>query len=880
MSEGVLKDLNHKVKTVPDLIRFISNTAPGKDGTKNNSYPNFSLLLGSGVSVTSGIRSGGQLIKFWKEQIKKEVETSENRIIDDIDAYLRGCSWFDSSNEYSSLFENRFDLQRQRRIFVEKEVAEKSPSIGYAYLISLVNNGWFNTIFTTNFDDLINESFYRFSKRRPVVCAHDSSISAVTITSDRPKIIKLHGDYLFDNIKATLRETESLEVNMQQKFREFAKNGGLIVVGYSGQDRSIMDILTVLVSQPDYFKNGVYWCVRKNEVDNICSELKKFLWRDRVYLVPIEGFDELMAEMSEVLNEGALPISNELLSREHHDEIVRALTSNPFITNSASPILKKVCKQLNDSVEKNLVEDYMRFINHQRAANKQNTPRDSEPILKSNLPEATEKEKAQIQEWSSEVYIAGHRQKVQSELASMDIMSLPDTEYKLEILSLYMEITDDLSDDLIKLYHDELIRLNPKKQVFYMAAASRSDRYSQKLKYLKLAIQAFPNDYFVYNKYTECLVDFRRGFSYEEGIEDTDEALEDAIRKSIELNQRLSNSIWVTKARWIVQKYKYNRQQRETESEKVIRELEETHFYHPNMLEILNIFEDKSLDEQYFRRYIEFYKEADNLEFLERCYISFIEWLQDNKKFADVKKVVEEYETIVEPSKRFLRTKARFYERYTLYEESLKIIEGLRQTTDDRIAKIRLFAKLGRKDDLENYYQTIRKPSDSVKMAYYDGLGQYEKVVEFYRNKVKNKEYMTMNDISMYSYSLLQIKDYQNCYDFLSHYYAKPETCEAFIIVNYLMAKKFRSGNTSVESEVKKKIIERAFIQFSDEVMAAGYSLIHDKNNMMKYIKKKLDRNPDFIYFCKTWPVLKITLVDKDYLELEKYIQKMNLSIN
>ena len=169
MSEGVLKDLNHKVKTVPDLIRFISNTAPGKDGTKNNSYPNFSLLLGSGVSVTSGIRSGGQLIKFWKEQIKKEVETSENRIIDDIDAYLRGCSWFDSSNEYSSLFENRFDLQRQRRIFVEKEVAEKSPSIGYAYLISLVNNGWFNTIFTTNFDDLINESFYRFSKRRPVV---------------------------------------------------------------------------------------------------------------------------------------------------------------------------------------------------------------------------------------------------------------------------------------------------------------------------------------------------------------------------------------------------------------------------------------------------------------------------------------------------------------------------------------------------------------------------------------------------------------------------------------------------------------------------------------------------------------------------------------
>ena len=873
MGDGILKDLNHKVKTVSDLIRFISNTTPGRDGVQNSAYPNFSLLLGSGASVTSGIRSGGQLIRDWKEEIKKETGCP------DIEEYLKSRSWFDSANEYASLFENRFDLQRQRRIFVEKEVAEKSPSIGYAYLVSLVNNGWFNTVFTTNFDDLINESFYRFSKRRPIVCAHDSSISAVTITSDRPKIIKLHGDYLFDNIKATLRETESLEVNMQMKIREFAKNGGLIVIGYSGQDRSIMDILTVLISQPDYFKNGVYWCVREGDLDGIGSELKKFLWRDRVYLVTIDGFDELMAEMNEVLNDGALPIRNELLSKEHHDEIVRGLTTNPYIANTHSDILKKACKQLGDNVEKNLVEDYMQYVNHKRAANKQNEPRDSEPHYKTELPAITDKEKAQVQEWSTEVYIAGHRQKVLNELASIDILSLPDTQYKLEVLGLYMEITKDLSDELIKQYHDELIHLNPKNQVYYIAAASRSEKYSQKLDYLNRAIKAFPNDYFVYNQYVECLIDYKREYSSDNDVKDTDDNLEKAIEKSIELNRRLTNGIWISKARWLMHKYKHSKAEKEKKCNEMIEELEEMHFYHPNMLEILNVCESPKLNETYFQQYIEFYKDADNLDFLERCYISFLEWLQNNKKFESIKKVIDDFESFVTPSNRYCRSKVRLFERYGLYSEALKNLEGLQLTQDDRITKIRLLAKLERIDDLETFFNSIKKPSDAITIAYYDGTEKYDKIVGFYKEKVKNKEFMTLNDISMYSYSLLQIKDYQGCYDYLTHYYSNPETCEAFIIVNYLMAKKLKSGKSSIDADVKKKILEHPYIQFGDEVMAAGYSLIQERNNMIKYIKMELDKNPDFMYCCKTWPVLRLTLTEKDYAELNRYIQKMNICI-
>ena len=88
-----------------------------------------------------------------------------------------------------------------------------------------------------------------------MVCAHDSSVNSITVTSKRPQIIKLHGDYLFEDIKATLRETESLEENMKQKFIEFCKDYGLIVIGYNGSDRSILDTFDYLLKKDDYLKN-------------------------------------------------------------------------------------------------------------------------------------------------------------------------------------------------------------------------------------------------------------------------------------------------------------------------------------------------------------------------------------------------------------------------------------------------------------------------------------------------------------------------------------------------------------------------------------------------------------------------------------------------
>lgn len=334
------QQLPTKERSVSDLIRYVR--------TRADDNSNYSLLLGAGCSITSGVRSASTLVSLWRTEIIEATKGSSAiraMSIEEQREFLKvhHSDWYDPNREYSSLFERRYDLQRQRRMFVESEVATAFPSIGYAYLTSLVTSGYFRTLFTTNFDDLLNEAFYSFSSERPIVCAHDSSITSVTVTSKRPKVIKLHGDYLFDDLKATVRETETLEGNMKAKFAEFAKEAGIIVVGYSGSDRSIMDIFSSLLKSDDYLRGGVYWCLRQDS--DVPEDLRRLFWRDRAYFVRIEGFDELFAELFSTINPtDCIPSTLSAVARP--SAVVDRLLASPHTIPETTDTLKRAKKKL------------------------------------------------------------------------------------------------------------------------------------------------------------------------------------------------------------------------------------------------------------------------------------------------------------------------------------------------------------------------------------------------------------------------------------------------------------------------------------------------------------------------------------------------------
>jgi len=305
-----------------------------------NNTPNFALLVGGGASISSGVKPTSQMIAEWRQQLHRQSGSTDN-----FDEWLKTQDWYGDEEEYSILFGKLYDQRSQRRIYVEECVKDAKPSWGYIYLANIVAHNYFNVVFTPNFDDLLNEACFMYANCRPMVCAHDSAVADIRVTSLRPKIIKLHGDFLYDSIKNTIGETVSLEKNMQDKFMQFAREYGLVVIGYGGSDRSIMDILDMMVRSEGYLPHGLYWCIHKGS--KVSKKLDRLLRRERVYLVEIDGFDEFMAELHKEL-ELALPDAVRDPYKATTDRLNRFIVSNK---DSAHPVIKKDVTELEHQIK-------------------------------------------------------------------------------------------------------------------------------------------------------------------------------------------------------------------------------------------------------------------------------------------------------------------------------------------------------------------------------------------------------------------------------------------------------------------------------------------------------------------------------------------------
>ncbi|MCU1128416.1 SIR2 family protein [Stenotrophomonas maltophilia] len=519
MSVSVLQQLEGKRRSYEDLSRFM--------GAHTGGVPNYALLLGAGCSVSSGVRSAAELTEIWRQEVFKRHWPNEVYEPEVAKTNLTKSSggWYNPIREYSSLFEKNFDLPRQRRIFVETEVSGKSPNLGYAYLMRLVDKGFLNTIFTTNFDDLVNEAFFQFSDTRPMLCAHDSSISSITITSKRPKVIKLHGDYLFDDIKSTVRETESLEENTRKKFIEFGREFGLVVVGYSGGDRSIMDVLHYLLRSEDYFKHGIYWCLRKG--DEPGDELLKLLWRERVYFVEIDGFDEVMASLHNDLIGDSLPIDTSLITKKPKS-IIERFCESKFLMNSSSEFIKRDLEKLRKMNEREEVLGIFRGLKKEDSEDSSDSLDDREFVTTMDVKRMIERG-----EFSSA-----------RERVSRELKSSPSRRFREDLLDLRV-IIEDVSgnvDGAISAI-DEMISADPKDANLFVRKTLLIGNHEERMLILDIAEEIDSFDVDVHSRRLQCLSE---KYSLSGGA-DKDliyKEIKKVIHKSLDCDPGPKNPIW------------------------------------------------------------------------------------------------------------------------------------------------------------------------------------------------------------------------------------------------------------------------------------------------------------------------------------------------
>ncbi|MDQ3802061.1 MAG: tetratricopeptide repeat protein [Acidobacteriota bacterium] len=297
-------------------------------------HSRFALFLGAGASADSNIKLAGQMIDDFKDKIfrtkcededlKEKVENISRTVFDPrkkrsqfwetTKDWFDGQDWYqEDDSEYSKCFEACYPKEVDRRNYIEVAVGEAKPSFGYVVLANLISSGIIKTIITTNFDDLVYFACTSYTSTRPVVYAHGGFASEVSFSSARPKILKLHGDFLYSSLKNLDREvnekTEGDETpngvvdlldekfNMKQQIIQALREGeGLIVIGYAGNDKSVMDLLHTIPSS-----HYLFWCVLcgedENPEDKINDNVKKLLREKDGFLVRTKGFDDVMEQI-------------------------------------------------------------------------------------------------------------------------------------------------------------------------------------------------------------------------------------------------------------------------------------------------------------------------------------------------------------------------------------------------------------------------------------------------------------------------------------------------------------------------------------------------------------------------------------------------------
>lgn len=269
------------------------------------------FFLGSGASLLAGIPSGQNLV--W--QFKKEIYCSENNVsrelfkdmqsgrnrtkLQDYFDSLDGFPKRGSKDEYSFYFEKCYDNTTARNSYIQKLVANVQPIRGHLCLANLFINNKVKNIWTTNFDELIEAGIKTLSPQYSfniISSIQKDSISQI-VNNDFQNVIKLHGDYRYDSLQNTEQELQNLENQLSDLFCQNLMNRGLIVIGYAGNDDSVMKVLENNIDDKDFLSKGIYWCKPQNTTlsERARAFMEKACEINKLSsVIDIDSFDEFL----------------------------------------------------------------------------------------------------------------------------------------------------------------------------------------------------------------------------------------------------------------------------------------------------------------------------------------------------------------------------------------------------------------------------------------------------------------------------------------------------------------------------------------------------------------------------------------------------------
>lgn len=214
------------------------------------------FFLGSGVSRDAGVPTGAEVRRQGLHRLRQvELGTSDQVSDDELAEWLEESDHGDLS--YSELLQLIAPDAAVRREYLAKYFEGVEPAQTHEALADLAVRGVVSVFVTTNFDRLLEHALLARGIE-PVVVSSDAELAAAVPREHAScVVIKPHGDYLQQTIRNTSAELAELEPRMTQELAEVFERYGLVVLGYSGSDEGINEVLKQRRS-----RYGLWWVAR------------------------------------------------------------------------------------------------------------------------------------------------------------------------------------------------------------------------------------------------------------------------------------------------------------------------------------------------------------------------------------------------------------------------------------------------------------------------------------------------------------------------------------------------------------------------------------------------------------------------------------------
>jgi hypothetical protein len=253
----------------------------------------FALFLGSGLSVSSGIPTGRDVVHLL---IRKLACALGQDCGEDPETWFH--AEFGDDPDYSRLLSDLYPAPSERRnalndFFEPNELdiihGRKQPTPAHQSIAELVKQGYFQVILTTNFDRLLERAFSEAGVAYTVVRSAEEAARIDPLQHIQIIIIKINGDYKDPDLRNTEEEVREYPAEMERLLQRIFSEYGLIICGWSStSDSGLRDLLA---SNPSRY--STYWATR----GELAEEAQPILEARNGFVVPIEDADTFFHDL-------------------------------------------------------------------------------------------------------------------------------------------------------------------------------------------------------------------------------------------------------------------------------------------------------------------------------------------------------------------------------------------------------------------------------------------------------------------------------------------------------------------------------------------------------------------------------------------------------